>query len=149
MSVMRTAGSSNPPLADTARALSQIAKQLSEISRVLSTRVEDGSPEAEVLNKSGEKLAHISRDLEDLQAQNAGGVTEVDEPVQLRKQILDNLLRKGPALPIELAAATLSLPEEIRPVLDRMEQEGLIDVQDIGGGRLVSITAKGRAEARR
>jgi len=67
----------------------------------------------------------------------------------LRRQILNDLLRKGPALPIELAAVTLSLPEEVQPVLDAMAREGLIDIEEMAGGRLVTITARGRAEARR
>ena len=149
MSATRTTSSSNPALAETVRALSRIARELEEISQRLSTRVEGGSPEAEVLSRSGEELAHLSQALDNLQAQETGAAAQAEELARLRREILENLLRKGPALPIELAAATLSLPEEVQPVLEEMEREGLIAIEELESGRLITITARGRAEAQR
>lgn len=54
-----------------------------------------------------------------------GGMTMFSIPP--RK--LDALARGGPALPIELAAATLSLPEEVQPALEAMDREGLIQIR--------------------
>ncbi|MCS7252143.1 MAG: hypothetical protein RMK32_05995 [Anaerolineae bacterium] len=68
---------------------------------------------------------------------------------RLRQEILDVLRRGGPALPIELAAATLSLLDEVRPVLEEMQREGLIEIRDVRAGQLVALTARGRQEAQR
>lgn len=143
MSVIRASKVSEHPLADAAQALSEIARELGHISRTLATGVEDESPEAKVLGKTEETLASLSRELDKWRVEETGGVA------RLRQQILSNLLRRGPALPIELAAVTLSLPEEVQPVLEAMEREGLIAIEEMEGGRLVTITARGRAEARR
>jgi hypothetical protein len=66
---------------------------------------------------------------------------------KLRREILDTLRRVGPALFPEPAAATLSLPEEIRPVLQAMEREGLVEIRTLRGWQLVSLTDRGRREA--
>lgn len=107
--------------------VAELLAQLEELKRVLSSRVE------------AERSAEVSR----AQAQ------EAKQTALLRQEILENLLRKGPALPIELAAATLSLPEEIQPVLERMVKEGLIEIRETGRGRLVTLTLQGRVEAQR
>lgn len=114
MSVIRAPNGSEHPLADAARALSEIARELGQISRTLATRVEDESPEAEALGRAEEALVGLSRELDDWQHLEAGTTAEAERSARLRRQILNDLLRKGPALPIELAAVTLSLPASPR-----------------------------------
>jgi predicted ArsR family transcriptional regulator len=68
---------------------------------------------------------------------------------RLRREILQALQRRGAALPIELAALTLSFVDEIRPVLEELEAEGLIELRNVRGGPLVALTARGREQLRR
>ena len=133
---------SQSTLSETARALSEIAEQLQRVSSALAASVEGESTEAEALGASQEALADVARRLENWQAQEH---TSAD----LREKLLNVLARGGPALPIELAAATLSLPEEIRPVLVAMEKEGLVNIREVKGGQLVTLTARGRSATRR
>ncbi len=118
---------------DAAQPLSLIAKQLSEISRQLATAAEGDKRKA--LEQSGLALEQMSQQLEQDQ-----------ERTRLRRDILMALHQRGPALPIELAAETLSLPEEIAPLLEQMEREGVITVREIRGGQLVALTPRGRRE---
>ena len=62
-------------------------------------------------------------------------------------KLLDALLRKGPAMPMELAVRTLSFPDEISQPLEQLEQKGLVEVEAIDGGSiaqtLVFLSKKG------
>jgi hypothetical protein len=136
-------------VAEAVQALSEIAKQLSEVSSTLLAACREGQgPPAEALSASQEALAHLSQRLDDWEAQGkAKAAAESQRTARLRKEILGSLLRRGPAFPVELAAATLSVPEEVRSVLDEMDREGLIEIREVKGGQLVALTAKGRQEA--
>lgn len=113
--------------------IAQMLKELKELKEALKSQAETASQAREGGSEATRaQLAQESKDL-----------------LVLRQEILYNLLQKGPALPIELAAATLSLPEEIQPVLDMMQKEGVIEIRETGRGRLVTLTARGRDEARR
>jgi hypothetical protein len=139
MGVMRTAESQE--MADTARALANIARELSRLSSALAACAKGNPAEAEVLASSQETLDRISRQLDDWTTSGTPGQEK------LRREILDTLRRNGPALFPELAAATLSLPDEIRPVLQEMEREGLVEIRTLKGWQLVSLTDQGRREA--
>lgn len=128
--------------ADTARALAAIAQELSRITATLAACVEPNSSSAEKLKASGAALARISQQLENWGAQQIEG----HRRARLRKSVLDVLRRGGPAFLVELAAATLSLPEEIRPVLEEMREEGLIEFRNIPGGQMIALTARGYQE---
>ena len=143
---MGTLKASEPQLAEAAQALSRIAEELSRVSSRLATRVEEDSAEAELLGESHEALETLSQELGKWQVHDAAAAKRA---VQLRRRILQDLLHRGPALPIELAAATLSLPEEIQPVLQDLAQEDLIEIREVKGGRLVALTARGKLEASR
>ncbi len=141
MGVMRTVNSQE--MADTARALADIARELGRISGALAARVKGNPAEAEALASSQEALDRISRQLDEWPTSGTPGEE------RLRREILDTLRRSGPALFPELAAATLSLPDEIRPVLQEMEREGLVEIRTMRGWPLVSLTERGRREAGR
>lgn len=141
MGMMRTVNSQE--MADTARALADIARELGRISGALAACVKGNPAEAEALASSQEALNRISRQLDEWPISGASGEE------RLRREILDTLRRSGPALFLELAAATLSLPDEIRPVLQAMEREGLVAIQLMRGWPLVSLTERGRQEAGR
>jgi len=130
--------------AEVIRTLAEISVQLSQI--VVNYCAHGDVPEAEALKSSQEKLENISRELK-----QAKGVREVDpsRSEQLKREILKVLRRGGPALFTELAAVTLSLPEEIRPVLQTMEREGLVEIRTLQGWQQVFLTARGRQEAER
>lgn len=145
---MSTLKTSEPQLAEAVQALSRIARELSLVSSRLAAHVEEDSEEAELLGKSQKALTSLSRDLGKWESQEKN-VVAAGRTTQLRHRILQDLLRRGPALPIELAAATLSLPEEIQPVLQDLAKEDLIEIREVKGGRLVTLTAKGRREATR
>jgi len=136
-------------LAGTAQALAEIARQLSQFSNALAACVKNDSAEAETLAASQEALARLSQQLENWQVQETAAYAQAQRAAHLRKAVLDALFRGGPALPIELAAVTLSLPDEIRPVLDEMKREELIEIRNVRGGQLVSLTARGRQEVGR
>lgn len=128
--------------------LADIARELSRISAALAARVGDDSPEAETLKASQNVLANLAHQLEEGTLGQETPQPEKQETARLRKAVLENLYRRGPALFPELAAATLSLPDEIRPVLQAMEQEGLVEIQALRGWETVSLTAQGRAALR-
>jgi DNA-binding MarR family transcriptional regulator len=64
------------------------------------------------------------------------------------RRMLLNLYRKGPALPVELAARFYSFPDEIMPQLRELEEAGLIEMTPIArsrvGGALVYLSEQGR-----
>ena len=65
---------------------------------------------------------------------------------QLEEQetnILQALLKKGPALPVELAVRTFSFPEEIAAPLGELEQEGYVERQKMQKGEMLVLTKKG------
>jgi len=130
--------------AEVIRTLAEISVQLSQI--VVNYCAQGDVPEAEALKSSQEKLENISRELK-----QAKGTAETGSPrsEQLRRDILRVLRRGGPALFTELAAVTLSLPDEIRPVLQTMEREGLVEIRTLQGWQQVFLTARGRQEAER
>ncbi|MCX8068379.1 MAG: hypothetical protein N3B68_11350 [Anaerolineae bacterium] len=135
---------------DTARLLAEVVRDLNRISQVLAACVLENSPEAEGLRATQNTLADLAQRLETGAAgQSQGSARPTDqETVRLRKAVLENLHRRGPALFPELAAATLSLPDEIRPVLRAMEQEGLVEIQKVRGWETIFLTARGREAAR-
>ncbi len=135
------------PLTEAAQVLSRIAEELSRVSTRLAAQAEDNSPEAELLGESQKTLTALSEKLG--QWETREGDTAAKQTAQLRHRILQDLLRRGPALPIELAAATLSLPEEIQPVLQDLAREELIEIREVRGGHLVALTVRGRQEASR
>jgi DNA-binding MarR family transcriptional regulator len=57
--------------------------------------------------------------------------------------LLQALLEKGPALPVELAVRTLSFPEEIADPLANLEQEGYVERQQLQKGEMFVLTKKG------
>ncbi|MGQ9804281.1 MAG: hypothetical protein ACUVSH_10695 [Anaerolineae bacterium] len=129
----------------TVRALADIARELGHISGALAAYAKGNPAEAETetLTASQERLDRISRQLDEWPTSGAS-----DEERQ-RREILDTLRRNGPALFPELAAATLSLPDEIRPILQAMEREGLVEIRTMRGWPLIFLTERGRREASR
>lgn len=127
-----------------------VVQTLDEISRQLSRIVANyrSVPQAEALRSSQEKLESVSRELRNPRAKETAE-TKGRSPERLRREILGALQRGGPALFPELAAVTLSLPDEIRPVLQDMERDGLVEIQTLRGWQRVSLTARGRQEAKR
>lgn len=126
-----------------------VVQTIDEISRQLSQIVAHYRhvPQAEALRSSQEKLESVSRELRNPRAKEAAE-TKGRSPERLRREILDALKRGGPALFPELAAATLSLPDEIQPVLQDMVRDGLVEIQNLRGWKRVSLTARGRQEAK-
>jgi len=94
-------------------------------------------PRAASMEEARKRLAEAVRQLEAYQA--------------LRKDILVKLLRRGRAFPLELAAACLTFVENIRPVLEDLEREGLIRIRQVAGSgmEVIELTPKGRDAARR
>ncbi len=62
------------------------------------------------------------------------------------RNILEALLKKGPALPVELAARTYSFPEEIAEPLSKLEQDGLVERQPLKAGEMIVLTEKGQKQ---
>jgi DNA-binding MarR family transcriptional regulator len=65
---------------------------------------------------------------------------------EMREQeitLLQALLKKGPALPIELAVRTYSFPEDIAEPLANLEHEGLVERQGMKTGEMIVLTQKG------
>jgi predicted transcriptional regulator len=76
----------------------------------------------------------------------AAATPEVLLALALRKSILIELLRRGRAFPVELAAATFTFVENIRPVLEDLEKEGLVRIRQVAGVgmEVIELTPKGR-----
>ncbi len=154
MDKMKDAGSRK--VTDRAQVLADIALQLSRISDALAACAEEErSLDTESLRATRKTLKATQKTLTDLAWQleeESVGQETTDiadgETVRLRQAVLENLYRRGPALFPELAAATLSLPDEIRPVLQAMEREGLVQIQALRGWETVSLTARGREAVR-
>jgi DNA-binding MarR family transcriptional regulator len=60
------------------------------------------------------------------------------------ESLLQALLKKGPALPIELAVRTYSFPEEIAEPLSNLEQAGFVERQAMKTGEMIVLTKKGQ-----
>ena len=67
---------------------------------------------------------------------------------EAEKNLLTALWKKGPALPIELAVRTFSLPEEISASLESPEQKGLVERQSIKSGEIVVLSKSGQEMVR-
>ncbi len=70
--------------------------------------------------------------------------------MRLREQeinILQALLRKGPALPVEVAVRTFSFPEDIAEPLGALEQQGYVERQKLRKGEMFVLTKKGHERA--
>ncbi|HDN80207.1 MAG TPA: hypothetical protein ENG33_07070 [Chloroflexi bacterium] len=146
MEMLSQAGDRNTQV-NVADALLQIAQQLTQIAQTLNSQ--GSAPrEAQQLEESAQKLKAVSQRVADSAEQTRQAAAETHERERLRMAILQELLR-GAALPVELAAVTLSLPEEIQPVLEDLEREEMITIQSIQGGHLIRLTPLGRVEARR
>jgi len=59
--------------------------------------------------------------------------------------ILQALLQKGPALPVEVAVRTFSFPEEIVSPLQSLEEKGEVKREQLGKGEMFTLTQKGYA----
>jgi len=61
--------------------------------------------------------------------------------------VLKALRRKGPALAFELAARTLSFPDELAEPIRALAEMGLVEIEPVAtgriGGEMVAINAKG------
>ncbi|NOX61347.1 MAG: hypothetical protein GXP42_05300 [Chloroflexi bacterium] len=141
MSATATYQHPEPILLDAARDLSEIAHRLGEISRALAATAEGEHKNA--LMESEEALAQLSQEMKALQQEKGAERNRKEETERLRREILAALRRGGPALPIELAAATLSLPEEVNPVLEDMAEEGLIAIGHVLGGHWITLRRTG------
>ena len=121
--------------------LQRIAQQLAQLAQSLG-KLEDATDQAQELAKSAQMLETVSRDMRD-------NIRSNEEHLQLRSAILTELLRGGPALPLELAASILTFVEDIQPVLEELEREGLIQVRRVVGADVIELTPSGREEATR
>lgn len=129
------------PPSETVPTLAEIARELERLGTALAECARRG--DARTLREVQKASAQLSQRLGELHNR---GATEARRTGRLRRAVLEALRRGGPALPIELAAVTLSLPDEIQPVLQEMERDGLIEFRDVRGGRLVALTGRGRQE---
>lgn len=77
-------------------------------------------------------------DHENITAQPADQKAEARET-----KLLQALLNKGPALPVELAVRTYSFPEEIAAPLETLEREGYVERQKLQKGEMFVLTKKG------
>ena len=115
--------------------LADIARQLAAISERLAVRA--GSEEGEELRAVSEALSQQAQEMEKVQAR-------IEQQQRLRRKVLDVLAqRNGSALAIELETATLSLPDELAPVIKALADEGLVEIRPIQGGEMVSLTREG------
>lgn len=69
---------------------------------------------------------------------------EVIEEQEIR--LLQALLKKGPALPTELAVRTYSFSDEIAEPLANLEQKGLVERQAIKTGEMIVLTERGHEQ---
>lgn len=67
---------------------------------------------------------------------------------ETERNLIEALWRKGPALPVELAVRTFSLPYEISRPLAMLEQKGLIERQPIRAGEIFVLSKMGVEVAR-
>ena len=67
----------------------------------------------------------------------------IEETEEQEIILLQALLKKGPALPIELAVRTYSFPEDIAKPLANLEQKGLVERQGMKTGEMIVLTQEG------
>ena len=112
-----------------------------------------------MLNGEHESEEHVhTQENESLHTQeNESLHTQEDESLQIEEResihtqerernILEALLKKGPALPVELASRTYSFPEEIAGPLSNLEQDGLVERQPLNAGEMIVLTEKGQKQ---
>ncbi len=157
---------SNLPAEDLAEAIEALSRRLQQMAR--EGRIEPQQLEAiaHQLKQLTQVLRRESIALENQRERIQAAIKQLGQTVEhmqqqqvethhkalqqhLRAAILHILARRGSLLPIELAAATLSLPEEIQPVLEELAQEHLVEIHEGKRGRWVSLTERGRMEAKR
>lgn len=80
-------------------------------------------------------------DSQNATAQPAEGTEEQET------KLLQALLKKGPALPVELAVRTFSYLEEIATPLAALEEQGYIERQKLRKGEMFVLTRKGQERA--
>lgn len=130
-------------LTQTAQALQQIARQLSEIAKTLSSQGV-APAQAKGLEESALALEEATRNITRGLEENA---RDAERRNWLRQAILRELLRGGPALPMELAASVFAFVEDIQPVLAELERHGLVQIRRVAGADVIELTAQGRHEA--
>ena len=143
---------SKAELADIIQQLTTVARTLEQIAHQLANQVNASSEEGQTVRETERALGDIASQLAHTeQAVKAAQERQATQEQQrdLRRAVLRALYRRGAMLPIEVAAATLSMPEEIRPVLQELAQEGLIEIHEGRRGRWISLTAYGHEEAKR
>lgn len=68
------------------------------------------------------------------------------------RQLLLSLYRKGPAMPVELAAQCYSFPDEVASTLKSLGEAGLVEMRpvvgSVFGGSLVYLSDLGRYRVR-
>jgi len=80
-------------------------------------------------------------------SQNTSAQPAAQSMEEQETKLLQALLRKGPALPVELAVRTFSYPEEIATPLEALEQQGYIERQKLRKGEMFVLTRKGQERA--
>ena len=128
--------------------LTQVTRTLEQVARVLAQRVPPASEARRVLADTEQTLGAIASHLEYAQTQaqaSEARARDAEARKRLRREVLTVLYHRGAMLPIELAAATLSMPEELQPVLEELERDGLVEIHEGRPGYWVDLTPKGRA----
>lgn len=142
---------SKAELADIIQQLTTVARRLEQIAHQLANQVNASSEEGQTVRETERALGDIASQLAHTeQAVKAAQERQATQEQQrdLRRAVLRALYRRGAMLPIEVAAATLSMPEEIRPVLQELAQEGLIEIHEGPPSRWVDLTPMGRTLAK-
>ncbi len=141
MTTQNSPSATETDLADLIRRLSELTHTLELVVHQLSERAPAGSEERRALDEAGRTLGTLADRLSHGEAE----VEATHQRATLRQEVLSALAQRGSMIPIELAAITLSLPEELQPVLEALAQEGLVEVHEGRPGSWVSLTPKGRA----
>ncbi len=131
---------------DDLRAVSQALRALAQQLEALSTRLaqlpegERGAAEAQIVQETAAQL----RTLLGPGAVEQATLERAAASEHLKQAVLQELARGGPAMPLELAAALLVSPAELRPVVDELEKQGLVEVQNLKEGALIRLTRRGK-----
>ena len=68
------------------------------------------------------------------------------------REVLINLWKKGPAMPVELAAQCYSFPDEVAAIIKSLGTAGLVESRPIvrsrPGGSLIYLSEQGRYHVR-
>ena len=132
-------------LREVSQALRVLAQQLEALSTRLAQMPAGEEGEAEV-QAAREALARFRTLLGPDAAEQAAAQAQAQAAMaeRLKHEVLQELLRGGPAMPMELAAALLITPSELRPIVDELEKQGLIEVQNLEEGALIRLTRRGK-----